>query len=180
MKKNNNLAFLIIDLQNGLFSIPDAPPIYNGTKLISNIVDLVNKARKLTIPIIYIQHCSQPGGLLISNTKSWEIRSEVAPVQGDLIITKKNPDSFQDTRLKEELEKRNIEKLVITGLQTECCIDTTCRRAFSLGYQTTLVMDGHSTMDSEVITAETIIEHHNSILGAYFCDLKPTIKIDFK
>lgn len=178
MKTNNNLAFLIIDLQNGLFSIPDAP-IYNGTNLISNIVDLANKARKLTIPIIYIQHCSQPGGLLVPNTKSWEIRSEVAPVQSDLVITKRNPDSFQDTVLKDELEKRGIERLIITGLQTEYCIDTTCRRAFSLGYQTTLVMDGHSTMDSKVLTAAKIIEHHNSILGAFFCDLKPTIEIDF-
>ncbi len=175
----SNIAFLIIDVQNGLFSIPEAP-IYNGRKMISNIVELINKARRLEIPIIYIQHCSKSGGLLEPNTQGWNICSDIAPIQGDLIIEKRTPDSFHDTVLIEELGKREIKRLVIAGLQTEFCIDTTCRRAFSLGYEVTLIEDGHGTMDSGILNAKTIIEHHNSILGSWFCELKPTKEIEFK
>lgn len=176
---NNNIAFLIIDVQNGLFSIPEAP-IYNGKKIISNIVELISKARRFEIPIIFIQHYSESGGLLEPNTQGWNIHSDIAPTQRDLIIKKTTPDSFHDTVLIEELRKRGIKRLVIAGLQTEFCIDTTCRRAFSLGYEAVLVEDGHSTMDSEILNAEKIIEHHNSILGSWFCELKSTKEIEFK
>jgi nicotinamidase-related amidase len=178
-RMSNNIALLIIDVQNGLFSISEAP-IYNGKSLISNIVELINKARRLEIPIIYVQHCSESGGLLEPNTEGWNICSDISPIQGDLIIEKRTPDSFHDTVLKEALESRGIKRLVVAGLQTEFCIDTTCRRAFSLGYEVTLVEDGHSTMDSKVLNAENIIKHHNSILGSWFCELKPTKDIEFK
>jgi Amidases related to nicotinamidase len=178
-RMNNNVAFLIIDVQNGLFSIPEAP-IYNGKKMISNIVELINKARRLEIPIIYIQHCSKSGGLLEPNTPGWNIHSDIAPTQSNLIIKKTTPDSFHDTVLIKELGKRGIQRLVIAGLQTEFCVDTTCRRAFSLGYETVLVEDGHSTMNSKILNAEKIIEHHNSILGSWFCELKSTKEIEFK
>lgn len=124
---NNNIAFLIIDVQNGLFSIPDAI-IHNSGKMISNILELINKARKSKTPIIYIQHCSQSGGVLEPNTQGWNIYPDISPIQGDLIIKKSTPDSFHDTMLKEELERRGIKRLVVVGLQTEYCIDTTCRR----------------------------------------------------
>ena len=50
---------------------------------------------------------------------------------------------------------------------TEYCIDTTVRRAFSLGYDVTLVADGHLTVDSGVLTFDQIISHHNSLLDGF-------------
>src|SRR5690554_4305319 len=98
-RMNNNIGFLIIDVQNGLFSIPEAP-IFNGKKMIANIVKLINKARRLEIPIIYIQHSSESEGLLEPNTQGWNICSDIAPIQGDLIIEKRTPDSFHATVLR--------------------------------------------------------------------------------
>jgi nicotinamidase-related amidase len=43
------------------------------------------------------------------------------------------------------LQQLGISKLVIVGMQIEFCVDTTCRRAFSIGYETILVEDAHST-----------------------------------
>ena len=48
-------------------------------------------------------------------------------------------------------------------MQTELCVDTTCRRAISLGFDVTLVSDGHTTIDGD-LPAESIIGHHNAVL----------------
>jgi nicotinamidase-related amidase len=53
------------------------------------------------------------------------------------------------------------------GLQTELCVDTTVRRACTLGYRITLVADGHSTLDNGVLTAAQIIAHHNATLANF-------------
>lgn len=50
-------------------------------------------------------------------------------------------------------------------MPTEFCVDTTCRRALSLGFDVTLVSDADTTKDA-LLPAEQIIKHHNSILPA--------------
>ena len=67
---------------------------------------------------------------------------------------------------------RNINRVVIAGIQSEICIDATCRRAYSLGYDVTLVKNGHSTYNSTVLSASQIIEHHNEIIGQWFARVK--------
>jgi len=103
----------------------------------------------------------------------------VAPVEGDVVVQKKTPDAFHETNLHHELESRGIKKLIIAGLQTEYCIDTTCRRAFILGYDAILVRDAHSTWDSPLLTAQQIIGHHNQVLGGWFAILKNEKEIEF-
>lgn len=49
-------------------------------------------------------------------------------------------------------------------MQTDYCIDTSCRRAASLGYGVELVAEAHSTVDHEYLSAEQIVKHHNCIL----------------
>jgi hypothetical protein len=95
------------------------------------------------------------------------------------VIQKHHPDAFQDTNLQPELESRGIERLVIAGIQTEYCVDTTCRRAYSLGYDVTLVKDAHSTWDTDCLTAPQIIAHHNNVLGGWFVELKEASEIEF-
>jgi nicotinamidase-related amidase len=58
------------------------------------------------------------------------------------------------------------------------CVDTTCRRAFSLGYKVTLAQDAHSTWKTDHPTASQIIEHHNRVLR-WFANLKDSSKISF-
>ncbi len=175
---NTNIALLIIDVQNALFSIPNVP-IYEAEKLISNIKQVIDKAREKEIPIIYIQHFQGEGGLLEKGTEGWEIHPEIAPLDGDIIVNKHAPDSFYNTTLQEELKKRNIEKLVIAGLQTEYCIDTSVRSSFSKGYKVILVKDGHSTLDSPIMKASKTVEHHNFVLGNWFAELKMSNEITF-
>ena len=62
------------------------------------------------------------------------------------------------------LKDLGVKELLITGLQTEYCVDTACRAALSHGYDVVLVEDGHSTGDAD-LPAEEIVRHHNALLA---------------
>lgn len=170
-------ALLIIDVQNGMFFEED--PVYNSKTLVKNLKVLLEKARDSRTPVIYVQHNEREGSPLATGSPGWEIYSDIAPHDGDLIIQKWTPDSFYQTPLDEELKKRGIQALVISGIQTEICVDTTTRSAFSHGYDVTLVTDAHGTWPSEPLTAEQIIQHHNKTLR-WFADTKTSDEIGFK
>lgn len=95
------------------------------------------------------------------------MHAAIAPQEGDNIVEKTTPDSFHKTNLNEVLQEKGIEHVIISGMQTEYCVDTTTRRAFSEGYKVTLVSDAHSTFDTDVLRAEDIVKHHNVVFGSF-------------
>jgi nicotinamidase-related amidase len=173
----SDTALLIIDMQVGNFSEP--APIYEGNELLAKVKSLIARARSAQIPIFYVQNNGGSGDPDAYGTPGWEIHPSIALVEGNVMVQKQTPDAFHETNLHRELDSRGIKKLVIAGLQTEYCIDTTCRRAFSLGYKVILVKDTHSTWDSPRFTAQQIIEHHNQVLGGWFATLKNEREIKF-
>jgi nicotinamidase-related amidase len=154
-------------------------PVYGGAALLATIGDLVAKARAAEVPVIYVQHNGRPGHPLEPGSQGWPIHPAIAPTAGEPVVGKATPDSFHETTLQAELEARGIVKLIVAGIQTELCVDTTCRRAASLGYQTTLVRDAHSTWDSRTLSAAQIIAHHNEALSGWFVTPKLASEIAF-
>ncbi|MDT0124375.1 cysteine hydrolase family protein [Paenibacillus sp. RRE4] len=161
----DHTALVIIDVQRAMFDESD--PVYQGEQLLRNIQKLIGAARDVGHRVIYIQHSEGTGSPLERGTAGWEIHPSIAPLEGDLIVEKETPDSFHETNLQAILLKFGVSKLILTGMQTELCVDTTCRRAFSLGYTVQLIRDAHSTWNSSVLRAEQIIEHHNSVLSIF-------------
>jgi hypothetical protein len=100
-------------------------------------------------------------------SEAWEVHPKVAPRPGDLLVRKTACDAFHETALSAELAARGARHLVIAGCKTEACIETTCRRAVTLGYAVTLVADGHSTTDVAAMPAPRIIAYHNQILNGF-------------
>ncbi|WP_409300674.1 cysteine hydrolase family protein [Peribacillus sp. SCS-155] len=167
--KGNKTGLLIIDVQNAMFDHEN--PIYEAEQLLINLQELINNARASNIPVFYVQHNDEE---FETETPEWEIHSSISPQDGDVIIQKYTPDSFHETDLDEQLKAEQIGQIIIAGNQTEYCIDTTTRRAYSLGYVVTLVEDGHRTWDSTTLSARQIINHHNEVLGNTFAKLKKT------
>lgn len=165
----NNTALLVIAVQVGMFEGSDGP-VYDGERLLENIRALIHEARQSGTPVIYIQHCEDPGELLEPDTHEWRIHPAIAPLDGELVVEKRTPDSFHETTLQRELDSRGMDRLILTGMQTECCVDTTCRRAFSRGYDVVLVKDAHGTWDADNLSATQIIAHHNAVLGGWFAE----------
>jgi nicotinamidase-related amidase len=172
-------ALVVIDVQVGMFSASD--PVYQGEELLARIGRLLGKARHAQIPIVYIQHRSERKGHPVEyGTAGWQIHPSITPLAGETIMHKQMPDAFYKTDLHRYLTAHNIKKLIIAGIQTELCVDTTCRQACSLEYDVTLVKDAHSTWDRELLTAPQIIAHHNALLSDWFVTTKDERDILFE
>ncbi|MFW9843426.1 MAG: cysteine hydrolase family protein, partial [Candidatus Thorarchaeota archaeon] len=171
-------ALLIIDMQLGNFQGQDS--IRYGNRLLEKCKILIDKARVAIIPIVFIKNRGSKGDPDEPDTEGWEIHPELAPRITDQIVEKTTPDSFHKTSLKRELDSIDVSRLVIAGLQTEYCIDTTCRCASLLGYDVILASDAHSTWDSDLLSAESIINHHNNVLAGTFVSLCKTDEITFR
>ena len=158
-------ALLVLDAQVNMFA--DAPAVYDGGALLDRLRGLIGRAHAAPVPVIYLQNCGASGEPDEPGAPGWELHPAIAPQPGDLVIEKQSPDAFAGTRLQAELETRGIRRLVIAGVQTELCIEATCRRAVALGYAVTLVADGHSTFDSAGLSAAQVIAQSNAALGAF-------------
>jgi len=178
---NNSSALLIIDVQIGLVDLMSAEV---QSSALPKIKTLLTEARASGIPVIYIQHDGAKGHPLETHTEGWKLYPPLKPADGECVIRKRESDSFFGTTLQQELEKRGIAHLIVAGAMTEYCVDTTCRRAASLGYDVTLVGDAHLTRDNEVLTAANIIAHHNFVLndfgaGEHVVRVRPADEIVF-
>ena len=149
-------AMLIIDVQQVLCVGEQAA--YDVERVIDRINFVSRKARAAGALVVVIQHETQ-GGAMDYGTENW-IHA------GDVRVRKTATDSFHGTELHDLLQSRGITSLVICGLQSEFCVDTTTRRAMALGYPVVLVSDGHSTVDNGVLSAAQISAHHNKTLSS--------------
>ena len=140
---SSNTALLIVDAQVGMLTDGDA--VYQAQELLQRLGTFIDRARSAEVPVLFVQHAGPKNDLIEEGTGGWHIHPDIQPRETETVIHKRHPDLFHDTRLQEELEKLGIQKLIVAGIQTEMCVDTTCRRAYSLGYETTLVSDAHGT-----------------------------------
>jgi nicotinamidase-related amidase len=164
-------ALLVVDLQLGMFNGEEIAPIHAGDVLLARVQVLLAQARSAGAPVLYVRHDSGAGHLLERGTAKWQIHPAIAPAPGETIVDKRTPDSFHETTLSTELAAIGAKRLIVTGAQSEVCVDTTCRRAFSLGFDVTLVSDAHSTWNNAVLNADQIIRHTNQTLGGRFVRL---------
>jgi nicotinamidase-related amidase len=164
-------ALLVIDLQLGMFNGERLAPIHGGERLLTHTKAALRHARRCGAPVVYVRHGGPAGHLLERGTPNWHIHPAIAPGAGEIVIDKCTPDSFHETSLMADLGAQGIDQLIVMGAQTEVCVDTTCRRAFGLGFRVALVFDGHSTWNNRTLTAGQIIQHTNETLAGWFVQL---------
>jgi nicotinamidase-related amidase len=165
-------ALLLIDMQNWILHGKGSPvrqPIIDRAldDLVTRLARLQRVAREAKVPVIMVQHDGPADYRLATGTDGWNFRSELAPIAGDIVVHKQSCDSFHDTDLQPRLRDLRITHLVIGGCMTQFCVDTTCRRAVSMGYDVTLLGDGHMTADMGDLRFEQIIAHHNAVLDGF-------------
>ncbi len=153
-------ALLIIDMQHALCFGEEAA--FGIESVIEKVNALSGGARASGAPVVLVQHEEDEGPLQFGS-EGWAPAGGLLTVAEDIKVRKRTPNSFHQTDLHRLLQDRGVSRLVICGLQTEFCVDTTVRQALPLGYDVTLVADAHSTTDG-ALRAEQVIAHHNRTL----------------
>ncbi|MBS0481102.1 MAG: cysteine hydrolase [Proteobacteria bacterium] len=165
----SNAVLIVIDVQNAL-SGPQSR-LRNNEAFLDRISGLVARARAASVPVVFVQHDGGVGDELERLSEGWQINPGTGYRDGDAVVEKNDCDSFHNTNLQASLAELGATHLILTGMMTQYCVDTTCRRAFSLGYDVTLIGDGHATFDTDYLSAEQIVTHHNAIWSGTFATL---------
>ena len=142
----SNAALILIDIQQGM----DDPSLgkRNNLDAEANAARLLEAWRSSGRPLVHIQHRSvNPDSPLWPETPGVAIKPIVAPRDGETVMTKTVNNAFVGTDLEVFLRERQIEQVVIAGLTTNHCVDTTTRMAGDLGFSHILVSDASATFD---------------------------------
>jgi nicotinamidase-related amidase len=171
VSESNKTALVIIDIQNDYFP--------GGTMELASADDTAAKAasvlsyfRKKEMPVIHVQHISLQEGatFFLPNTEGAEIHKSMTPLKTEKVITKNFPNSFRDTKLLDYLKENNISKLILCGMMTDVCVDSTTRAAMDYGFENTIITDAVTTQTREfngkVLLAEQVTESYLSGLNA--------------
>jgi nicotinamidase-related amidase len=154
-------AVLVIDVQQGLCEGEGKAHDCEG--LVANINRITQQARSVGAPVIFIQHESN-AGYLAHGTAAWQLADGLQVARTDIRIRKNTPDSFLRTRLETILKELGIDHLVVCGMHTEFCVDTTTRQALARGFPVTLVSDAHTSAGNSALTPQQVVAHHNATL----------------
>ena len=171
-ESGTNTALLVIDVQQGLFEEPI--PVYQADEVLKNINALVDRAHAAGVPVFWVQHSTKTD--LIEETHDWRLHLALRPLTTDHFIRKHHGNAFQDTPLSGELDALKIDRVVVVGLVTDGCVQATCKGAYALSYDVTLVEDAHSTESPD---GRHVIEHWNEKLSQGIVHLVATADLDF-
>ena len=166
-------ALIIIDIQEAFF-LDSQQNLWNDETIIKNINTLITWARQHEAPIIFIQHTDADDVDFAYGQPGWELYHGLHRQVEDKVIQKPTWDAFYQTELAQYLQEQHIEQLIFAGAQTEFCLDTTIRSAYSHGYHhNILVKEAHSTLPNEVLEAPQIIQHHEFVWHNRFVRIQP-------
>ena len=159
-------ALIMVDCQNtyrhGMMQLT------NVEAAIIEAQKLLQMARALHVPIIHIQHDAGEGSPYDVTAEIGQISAEVAPKNGEAVITKNYPNAFIATPLEAQLKALGIENIILAGFMTHMCINSTARGAFNLGFKPTVVASACATRSLIGANGKTIDAQvmHDSALAA--------------
>ena len=169
MNTHMNTALLLIAIQNDYF--PGGKMMLEGSAAASeNAAVLLSAFRRLQLPVIHIQHIATHAGasFFLPETEGVNIHQSVAPLAAETVIIKHYPNSFRQTVLLDHLRQHQISKLVIVGMMTHMCIDTSTRAACDLDFSVQLAHDACATKALTFAGLETSAMH---VQNAYMAGL---------
>lgn len=138
-------ALVMIDLQQtyreGVMRLDGVEPA------LREAAALLERARAAGIPVFHVRHDAGPGSPYDVTAPIGQISPEVAPQGDEPVITKAYPSSFVGTDLQAQLEKAGVKDVVLAGLMTHMCVNSTARSAFNLGFRPTVVASATATRD---------------------------------
>ena len=175
-------ALLLIDIQNDYFP-GGAMELAGSPQAGIQAGKLLDAFRRKSLPVIHVQHIStRPGAtFFLPDTPGVRIHESVAPLAGETVFQKHFPNSFRETPLLAHLQALGATQLVIAGMMTQMCIDTSTRAAADLGFQCVLAHDACATkalsFDGDTVSAANVQTAFLAALNGLFARVLPVDEI---
>jgi nicotinamidase-related amidase len=138
-------ALIVIDIQESFRQRPNWQVISNP-QVADRAAQLVGNARAHGDLVVWVLH-TEPGTGGAFDPVNGHVRL-IPPLEvrdGEPVLTKTAHNAFTTTRLQQLLTQHGITELIVCGIRTEQCCETTARIAFDLGYQVTFVTEATAT-----------------------------------
>lgn len=172
MTLTSDTALLVIDAQESFRQNPDDWAATANPRVLEHVAQLVDHSRSSGDLIVWITH-AEPGSGGVFDPESGFVRivSELKPAADELRVMKTSINSFTTTNLQQQLLRRGIRRVVVCGMRTEQCCETTARVASDLGFDVDFVTDATTTSaipaaeDYASVPGEDIMRRTESILG---------------
>jgi nicotinamidase-related amidase len=168
-------ALLVVDVQEAFAQKEAAGERRNNPGALSAIAALLAAVRRAGAPVVHIRHRNMsPVSRFHPGASGFEPMEAARERSGETVIVKDVNSAFIGTGRDEHLRAQGIEALVVVGITTNHCVETTTRMAGNLGYETVLVSDATYTFDrtgpdGRVFAAEDIQAMTLANLHGEFC-----------
>ena len=151
-------ALILIDLQNAVLGVNTAP--YTAAQVVENSRKLAEVFRAHGTPVVYVRvDLNDFMKLAVDQSPNWgdtpppAVASEIAPSAGfqpgDILLTKRHWGAFAGTDLEQQLKKRGIDTIVLTGISSNIGVESTARQGTGLGFAFVVVEDACAAQDAE-------------------------------
>ena len=161
-------ALMVVDMQQ-FFLDPESPTYTCGAgAILPNVTRLVNAFRLANRPVIFTRHVHHPSridagimawwwqGMCLEGSPESEIHPDIAPLAHEKVIYKHRYSAFYNTDLETILRCQKIEDLVITGVMTNMCCESTTRDAYYRDYRVFFLADGTGTVSQDMHLASLL------------------------
>ncbi|MFD0489975.1 nicotinamidase-related amidase [Saccharopolyspora erythraea NRRL 2338] len=140
-----NRALLVIDVQESFRQRPNWAAI-SEPRIAEQVDRLVRMARDAGDLVVWVLH-TEPGTGNVFDPESGFVRllDDLRPQPGEPVLTKTSHNAFTTTNLQQTLTAHGIRELVVCGIRTEQCCETTARVASDYGYAITFAVDATAT-----------------------------------
>ena len=146
-------AFIVIDMQKYFLGMVEA--------IVPRLKRVIGAFRKARLPVVYTQHgYNDPdrdsgmlgewwGDPIIIGTTEWELIPEIAPLDEERVIPKNRYSAFYGTNLEMVLRSYGVSDVLIGGVMTNLCCETTARDAFVRDFRVFFLVDGTATVSED-------------------------------
>jgi ureidoacrylate peracid hydrolase len=183
-------ALIVVDVQNDFVS-PEGSAAKRGddvgaaVAMVPNLSRLIEEARRVGLTIIYIRtthsdwtdtpswiyRTSQKSGLNTCREGSWgaEFYDGISPLTSERIVTKHRYSAFINTDLNTVLKARGIQSVLVCGVATNVCVETTARDGYMYDYYVTMIDDCSAAYDAKLHmgTLENIRRHFGLVASSH-------------
>lgn len=151
------MVLLVIDVQKEITN----EMLYQVDAVLATIQRLIAAARANGVEVIYVRHDDGAGQALTKGAAGFEIATALMPAPQEKVFDKRVNSPFRQTGLLSYLQEKGERELVVTGLQTEYCIDATVKTAFEHGFTVLVPALGNTTVDNAFMTGEASYRYYN-------------------